>query len=165
MGVVAWKKPSEPFLLHHELNSPKVQSFPSSFHLPSLCCEHWRRTHQPSRAGKQEEDITHKMVGLKEVLVVALLCSCMPCWACFGGSDAPEGSFSDFCQICVDMVTKANGMEVMDSEEYLRHHTKLNLEGEERDLFRQLVSEYTYIRKWTKNKNDPETICSKFVLC
>ena len=73
------------------------------------------------RAGKQEEDITHKMVGLKEVLVVALLCSCMPCWACFGGSDAPEGSFSDFCQICVDMVTKANGMEVMDSEEYLRH--------------------------------------------
>ena len=44
-------------------------------------------------------------------------------------------------------------------------HTKLNLEGEERELFRQLVSEYTFIRKWTKNKNDPDDICSKFVLC
>ena len=61
-----------------------------------------------------------KMIGLKEVLVVALICSSTTL-ACFGGSDAPEGAASDFCQICVDMVTKANGMDVMDSEEYLRH--------------------------------------------
>jgi len=104
------------------------------------------------------------MIGTKELAVLILFFSSTS-WGCFGGSGAPEGAVSDFCQICTDMVTKANEMDIMESEEYLRHHTKFNLEGEERDLFRQLVSEYTYIRKWTKNKNEPSDICSKYVLC
>ena len=60
------------------------------------------------------------MIGTKELAVLILFFSSTS-WGCFGGSGAPEGAVSDFCQICTDMVTKANELDIMESEEYLRH--------------------------------------------
>ena len=71
---------------------------------------------------------TPKMIGTKELAVLILFFSSTS-WGCFGGSGAPEGAVSDFCQICTDMVTKANEMDIMESEEYLRHVSWCKLWG------------------------------------
>lgn len=102
------------------------------------------------------------MAPIKTLAILALVCSVT--WACSSNGDRIAVA-GDICQICKDMIEEANQMEVYDAEEYLRHETKIAYEGEDRELCRQMINDYSYTRKMKMEKPGSSSTCSEFLLC